>query len=48
MYETSFQNAIKVLPILPTIYKNKLKMPGKNRKDQVYTSYLSIIFDGTI
>ena len=29
MYETSFQNVVKVLP---TIYKNKLKMPRKNRK----------------
>ena len=29
MYETLFQNVIKVLP---TIYKNKLKMPRNNRK----------------
>ena len=52
IYETLFQNAIK---ILPTICQYKSKMPGKigsacfiNKKWEIYASYLSIFFDGTV
>ena len=55
-FNNIFLNVIKILPI---IYKNKTKMPGKKKEvpsltitctelDQLYTSYLGIFFDGTV